>query len=96
MNGEANDPTKNGKATFPNLGTLAKAYPRCHKMWHYLHPIYGEIYGLRNCFGYDWWCCDKKLNRWVYLTKTWDKVPTYVVKTKAYCFDINRPWLRYR
>jgi len=81
-----NDPTKK---TYANLMELAQAYPRCRKMWHYHHDTFGDVYGVRNWYGYDWYNIDKKKKAWSYLFRTWDRVPVFVVKMPARSFGIN-------
>ena len=88
---QKNDPTKQ---TYVNLMDLIKAYPHNHLMWNYRHETYGELYGLRAWYGYDWYFLDRETNRWTYLCRSWERVPTYTVKKAAFSFAINRPWLK--
>ncbi len=93
---EVNDPTKNGTATFDSLMALSAAYPHCRKMWRHHSEVFGDIYGLRHWFGYDWYFFNQ--GEWRYLTRTWIdrangsdgltfsiqvKAKPIVVKTKA-------------
>ena len=85
-----NDPTKK---TYATLMYVAQAYPHCRLMWHYPSETHGELYGVRAWYGYDWYFLDSGPNRWTYLCRSWDRIPTYTVKRKAMKFGINSPWM---
>jgi len=85
------DPTKK---TYVTLMYVAQAYPRCRKMWNYHHDTFGDVYGFRSWYGYDWYSLNNEKKAWTYLFRTWvkvNKVPVFTIEVKAKSFKINTP-----
>ena len=83
---DKDDPTKK---TYATLMYLAQEYSHCRLMWHYPSETHGELYGLRSWYGYDWYFLNPDTNRWTYLCRSWNRVPTYTIKKTALRFRIN-------